>query len=265
MSILLRMAIAAWLAASVACGGRHSAGGDADGDLDSDARLDADQGDDADPDIDPRPDADRDRDEDSRPDADRDRDEDSRPDADPGPCPADTVRVTTLARALCVDRFEASRGDGNVAESRVGVAPWTRVSLEEAMAACENAGKRLCTRDEWIAACRGPEDTDFPYGGFYVYEACNGDGVATAPAATGSYEDCEGGFPGLFDLSGNVEEWVSTPAEPPDPDGGTLFYHPLGGSFQASAEQLECTPRGSGGYAAHMRMPDLGFRCCLEP
>ncbi|MEK6543187.1 MAG: hypothetical protein AABZ44_01950, partial [Elusimicrobiota bacterium] len=33
----------------------------------------------------------------------------------------------------------------------------------QAEAACVNAGKRLCSDDEWLRACRGPYRAQFPY------------------------------------------------------------------------------------------------------
>src|SRR5690606_20372255 len=39
--------------------------------------------------------------------------------------------------------------------------------------ACRNAGKRLCTRDEWVRACRGEGNTKYPYGDEYQEGSCN--------------------------------------------------------------------------------------------
>src|SRR6185369_15483032 len=42
-----------------------------------------------------------------------------------------------------------------------------------ARAACEQAGKRLCSAEEWVTACRGEQNHRFPYGEDYEAGACN--------------------------------------------------------------------------------------------
>src|SRR5690606_6848126 len=54
-----------------------------------------------------------------------------------------------------------------------GVYPQGYLSGEIARVACNNAGKRLCREEEWIRACRGESDRDFPYGDSYEPLACN--------------------------------------------------------------------------------------------
>src|SRR5262249_29550859 len=83
-----------------------------------------------------------------------------------GPCPAEMV----LAGKVCIDRYEAHLLDGSVvhpwferpraahryvAKSAPGVFPQAYISRIEAAAACDAAGKRLCSRAEWTAGCRG--------------------------------------------------------------------------------------------------------------
>jgi len=130
-------------------------------------------------------------------------------------CPEDMAPVCSF----CVDIYEASRqdateawagaDDASSALSRPGVLPWTNVSPETARGACERAGKRLCTHLEWIDACRGPSDTDYPYGNTYEPETCNG--IDTFGRGnqrllpTASFPDCINGF-GVHDISGNVWE-----------------------------------------------------------
>ena len=85
--------------------------------------------------------------------------------------------------AFCIDQYEAStveiRDDGTdvphspflpvaglrvKAVSRKGAYPQAYISRNEAEAACKEAGKRLCTDNEWITACKGPKRHDVPYG-----------------------------------------------------------------------------------------------------
>ncbi len=234
--------------------GDHDESGPADGDGDPDADGDADLGSDADP---PR-DADVPRD------ADPPRDADVPRDADPDvtrDCPPETVPIP--GAEVCIDRYEASRSDGDRPRSVSGVMPWVEISWEEANLACSNAGKRLCTAEEWIAACQGPEGYVFPYGNIFDPDRC---AYFSAPYTqeTGSHPDCEGGVAGLYDMSGNVAEWVATPVEIGEEDAMSAFYHPHGGAWNWDTEELECRPPGSSGYSPHHRDRVIGFRCCLD-
>jgi formylglycine-generating enzyme required for sulfatase activity len=123
-----------------------------------------------------------------------------------------------------------------VAESRAGVKPQGYISQLEAAKACENAGKRLCSLTEWYHACRGEKNTLFPYGPAYVAGRCNvnkphllsilhgadprewkyDDGFNDPEldrrdgflAETGEYGECVTST-GIYDLVGNLHEWVA--------------------------------------------------------
>ncbi len=80
---------------------------------------------------------------------------------------------------------------------------------------CGAVGGRVCTQDEWLAACRGADGRRFPYGDAFDLAACNSqsstnrvEGRPLSTAPVGSFRGCEGGLPGLFDMGGNVAEWV---------------------------------------------------------
>lgn len=59
------------------------------------------------------------------------------------------------------------------AKSVPGVRPQGYISQPQAKAACENAGKRLCTHKEWVKACKGPSDLKFSYGNAVDSGVCN--------------------------------------------------------------------------------------------
>jgi hypothetical protein len=181
---------------------------------------------------------------------------------DAGPIACSTGMVQVPGLLVCIDRYEASRGARDVPRSVAGELPWVHVTWREASAACELAGKRLCTAREWVTACRGPEGLSFPYGDFYDAGRCNDETSSAGSAVpTGHHETCEGGVEGLFDMSGNVEEWLLTPSIN-DGDGG-LYYEPVGGSYQDIAG---CEWRtGSGSSPTSVRSAATGFRCCLAP
>src|SRR5688500_6438342 len=94
---------------------------------------------------------------------------------------------------FCIDAYEASteridadnrllgphtpyameKGERLRAVSQAGVHPQGHASFQQALDACKNAGKRLCTDTEWMTACRGSAGTKYPYGRDYDPTACN--------------------------------------------------------------------------------------------
>jgi formylglycine-generating enzyme required for sulfatase activity len=123
-----------------------------------------------------------------------------------------------------------------LAVSRYGARPNGYVRGVVAEMACAAAGKRLCTKDEFKTACRGEDDTQFPYGATYSEGICNVH-RDEHPAAllhdnaslghldprlnrvsadkplyetTGSSPACRSrwGSDAVYDLVGNLDEWV---------------------------------------------------------
>ena len=181
-----------------------------------------------------------------------------------------TAAPIAASPGVTIDAFEASL-DGARAVSQPGVAPARGLSWYDAKAACEAAGKRLCTEREWLAACTGqaPNDADGNgvasddpiLGRAYGYGERRKDGACADsrnPAAvgellTGNHPQC--GTPdGLYDLVGNLKEWVGL-----SPATAAL----KGGSY-SSGESARC------GYfrddiAADTKDDATGFRCCAGP
>lgn len=185
---------------------------------------------------------------------------DAAPDADLvdayAPCQSDMVYVPTAS--VCIDRFEASHDIGNIARSNPGVQPWVNVTWENAKSGCEAAGKRLCTEAEWEAACVGPAPGSiYPYGDVFGAHTCNGaDHGVGAAVNTGSMTNCEGGFPHIFDMSGNVWEWTSTCS-------GSCRAR--GGSFSLGGDYLTMRCSGATSFETNGDTAYLGFRCCMDP
>jgi formylglycine-generating enzyme required for sulfatase activity len=146
----------------------------------------------------------------------------------------------------------------------------------DAWAYCNWAGKRLCGRigggaveptdrtnafvDEWMFACTGGGVHVEPYGDTYVDGTCVGGGWTGAkPAPVGTATMCEGGFPGLFDMVGNIAEWEDAceantgPADNCDYRGGEHGHAPDVASLSCGVQ--ETFPRDS-------LEPTGGFRCC---
>ncbi|MBK6688746.1 MAG: SUMF1/EgtB/PvdO family nonheme iron enzyme [Deltaproteobacteria bacterium] len=175
--------------------------------------------------------------------------------------PSDVTRtvggLSVNGSCICVDAYEASRGPGDVAVSAPGVRPWVGLNFDQATAACEAAGKRLCTGAEWTAACTGIPAFPFPYGESLDPKACN---TTSTVALTGAYPGCEGGAAGLFDLSGNVAEWAAEPTRGCDLELGCATF---GGGWDAPEAELACGYRA--GFGRDQGHANVGFRCCRSP
>ncbi len=192
--------------------------------------------------------------------------------------------VMANGTVFCIDVFEAGLDDGargnafqatldtsdttdgsTTARAVAGlqIAPAAGVSFYQAKAACENAGKRLCTQAEWERACRGPNALIYPYGDAMDEKACNGffNYSTSNPLLTGSLDTCGSDF-GVFDMSGNLSEWTSTKAER-IPGSGVLNDRAVrGGSYNGNNVALRCV--GEEYRDAPFNAPaDRGFRCCL--
>jgi len=187
-----------------------------------------------------------------------------------------------LATEATVDEFLACVASGdcrrdsaddkcNLGDKSRGAHPINCIDHDGAEALCKQLGGRLCSSKEWLSACRGSDKCAFPYGPEFQPSRCHvgsydrpGPGGRTTIAA-GSVRDCEGGLPGLFDMSGNVKEWVTT-----NTTSNPLVYEMRGGAYNTpsfnvngtvSAVGLQCdasTPAPS----VPVRLPSVGFRCC---
>ena len=171
-------------------------------------------------------------------------------------CPDHDEMIRIPDSEVCIDRYEASPTPSREAFSTYDADPWADVDWAQALVACEAAGKRLCTKDEWVAACQGSDVSLYPYGDSPESGRCNGaereDGSGVVP--TGSFLECEGGFPGLFDMSGNVAEWTSGCAG--------FECDVLGGSFIESSESNSCLTESA--TSSFYSDSAIGFRCCLD-
>ena len=141
-----------------------------------------------------------------------------------GPCPAGMTVVENALVPYCVDMYEASPGsrcayeepDSNdettlnlansacVPESKPNATPWRYITQNEAKRACERAGKRLLTSDEWYKAAIGTGDSVTNADSEQCNIASNrADGVAKTGGGMRCVSD-----EGAYDMVGNVWEWV---------------------------------------------------------
>ncbi len=188
-----------------------------------------------------------------------------------------TFRV--VERAFCIDKYEYPNKKGALPQE---------ATFYEAMIKCAEQGKRLCTAEEWVLACVGKNVTVYPYGNAFDPTACNtlhnkeaGDGVVPS----GSMPRCVNDY-GLYDMSGNLEEWVIAATIMPDlpgsTDGSLVFNQRVaefdfagmpfpdappelrGGGWYSGAEEASCRYLRTGSLpeTSEASWPGHGFRCC---
>lgn len=192
--------------------------------------------------------------------------------------------TTNLGRLLGVPRppaFQLEEDFRVRAVAERGALPNGYLSRDAAADACQNAGKRLCRREEWVRACRGEEETKFPYGSTYRHGACNvhrdahpasllhgnasvnhtdprlplveaADGPLLRPA--GSAEECRSrwGDDAIYDMVGNLDEWI-------DDESGVFL-----GGFFSRANRDGCDASISSHAPSYFDY-SLGTRCCRDP
>jgi formylglycine-generating enzyme required for sulfatase activity len=155
--------------------------------------------------------------------------------------------------------------------------PVVHVDWCDAYAYCAWAGKRLCGQigggslvaqpnpvktldsySQWHFACSAGGMLTYPYGNTYQPGACLGmGGGQIAPVA--SFPMCVGGYPGIYDMAGNVWEWLDDCTSNTDL---MAFCSTFGGGFDSGQADLACL--GHRYWTRIAGAADLGFRCCAD-
>lgn len=189
----------------------------------------------------------------------------------------------SAARAMPLPELPSWQKQGSFTPKAVsvpGVVPQGYMTQLLAKRACANAGKRLCTKDEWVTACKGEKQTRFPYGDKYRAFACNvfrqvhpafvlhGSAslghrdprlnlvtVGSDPLlrSTGATPSCASvwGDDAIYDMVGNIDEWV---------DGEPAQF--LGGFYARSTTQ-GCEAKVSAHPPVYFDY-STGTRCCMD-
>ncbi len=199
-----------------------------------------------------------------------------------GPYWLDRTEVTNAAYRRCVraGACDAPRNAGAIRWTARDDDPVTLVSWNDAEHFCRWRGARLPTEAEWERAARGLSGRTFPWGNVFNPNLVNhghladgnserlddGDGFAElAPVASypaGATRE------GVYDLAGNVEEWVAdwyaeayTDPETDDPRGPAVGNYRVirGGSYRDGRAWLRGAARDKS--VPSLSFPWLGFRC----
>jgi sulfatase modifying factor 1 len=214
-----------------------------------------------------------------------------------GGCPAGMAPIPG-SKGACVDRWEAHvvelLEDGTEhtwspffnpgtlrirAKSAPGAVPQAYISQVQAIAACKEAGKRLCRDDEWVLACRGAKHTRFPYGDEEHRGTCNDhrdqhpamqyleahdlsvfsklehpciNQIPNSLLPTGSKRACVT-TEGSYDMVGNLHEWTA------DPSG-----HFRGGYYVDTWMNGHGCDYVTTAHEARYWDYSTGFRCCAD-
>jgi formylglycine-generating enzyme required for sulfatase activity len=150
--------------------------------------------------------------------------------------------------------------------------PVVGITWKEARAFCRNNNKRLPTEAEWEKAGRGKQPVKYPWGNEAPDKTrVNFSDHIGKTTPVGSYPTGKSDY-GVFDLSGNVAEWVrdwhfpeyylfSPKENPPGPEKG--HYKIIrGGNWKNNGEDVRLTYRNA--TVPKARSKTVGFRCVAD-
>ncbi|MBK7396056.1 MAG: SUMF1/EgtB/PvdO family nonheme iron enzyme [Myxococcales bacterium] len=140
--------------------------------------------------------------------------------------------------------------------------PQNNVLYCEAAIYCLWAGKRLCKQSEWTRTCgQGDLATTYPYGNTHVAGACVDNAAAAGPVGTTDCHGTSAPYDQVFDLSGNIDEWVDQCDDATTPPRCNLMGGYFGDTHTAADNYLTCTRPFAKGIT---EVDEIGIRCCAD-
>lgn len=138
--------------------------------------------------------------------------------------------------------------------------PVTNISYTMASNYAKSIGKRLPTEVEWIRAARGNSNKDYAFGDYFSMDKSRvGLNWESGPAVVGSYLP---NIFGIYDMTGNVWEWVATNYINPKSPGKRIYFILKGGSWYYSQENSKIDNIRVERF--DFSSIDIGFRCALD-
>lgn len=187
----------------------------------------------------------------------------------PGSAGGAQVRVRKASGLFWIDAYEGAIDAEGRALSLPNVMP-ANTTWAQARTACVKAGKRLCTSEEWVTACQGTQAVDddkdgdfandyvegnqFPYADYFEEGWCrvNEDRIKGRAGATATMSLCHTAT-GIYDMAGNVEEWIGADQDSARLAGGDFRVKEKGGCYRAHDS-----------FGPGHRNHSTGFRCCSD-
>jgi formylglycine-generating enzyme required for sulfatase activity len=192
----------------------------------------------------------------------------------------DRTEVTVRDYQRCVDtgRCRPVRYAAGAKRFAQALFPVSLVRWEDAASYCRFRGGRLPTEAEFERAARGTSGRVYPWGDLYNSKVSNHGKLGWNPSSSSDGHDelapvgsfGSGASPeGIYDLAGNVAEWVSDrylapydisqKVDPLGPSDSRLPRVVRGGSFEDGAAWLRGAARVPVAQDSHA--PTIGFRC----
>jgi len=150
--------------------------------------------------------------------------------------------------------------------------PVVGVSWKSAQKYCHWKKMRLPTEAEWEKAARGKRPVKYPWGNEAPGPSrLNYNNLIKKPADVGSYLSGKSDY-GVYDMSGNVSEWVFdwhdpeyylfSPMENPTGPKKGQYKVIRGGNWRSGAEDVRLTYRNA--TVPKIRNTTIGFRCAAS-